>query len=276
MKSNERPGEEQVDQLLEAVLKSSKYRNVCQNLIRNIGTHELLKRQDLRSAIKSTKNKLHQISGAYFLRKPNYVLWLEKLRNAKELESGGPFRRICTEIMSYHYSTRQRLNVLNQFYVRIFSFLPPIHSVIDLACGFHPLALPWMPLPRDMNYYAFDIYSDLTSFLNDFMVIADVEGCAESRDILQDTPKIKADLAFLLNALPCLEQVEKSASLSILEALNADFLVVSFPAHSLGGRKRDMRGHHRASFKRLTQGKEWDVQELEFEAELAFLIHKGH
>jgi 16S rRNA (guanine(1405)-N(7))-methyltransferase len=269
------PGKEQLDQLLEAVLKSVKYRNVCQDLIRNIGTRELSKKQSLERAIKSTKNKLHQIGGAYFLRKPNYALWLEKLTNARKLESEGPFRRICAEIMSYHYSTRQRLNVLNQFYVRIFSLLPPIHSVIDLACGFHPLALPWMHLPPGTNYYACDIYSDLASFLNDFMVIADVEGCAESRDILQDTPKIKADLAFLLNALPCLEQVEKSASLSILEAINADFLVVSFPVHSLGGRKRDMRKHHSVNFKRLTQEKEWDVQELEFEAELAFLIHKS-
>jgi 16S rRNA (guanine(1405)-N(7))-methyltransferase len=276
MRSSDPLKEKQLDQLLEAVLKSFKYRNVCQDLIKNIGARELSRKQGLKSAIKSTKNKLHQIGGAYFLCKPNYALWLDKLRSARELESEDSFCRICVEIMSYHYSTRQRLKILDQFYARIFSLLPPIRSVMDLACGFHPLAIPWMPLPRDMNYYAYDIYSDLARFLNDFMVIANVEGHAESIDILQGTPKIKADLAFLLNTLPCLEQVEKSTSLSILEAVNADFLVVSFPAHSLGGRKKDMRKHHRASFNRLTHGKEWDVQELEFEAELAFLIHKSH
>jgi len=275
MKSDElSKRDNRLDQLLEAVLKSSKYRNVCEDLIKDIGMRELSKRQDLRIAIKSTKNKLHQIGGAYFLQKPNYGLWLKKLKKAKESRNEDLFRKTCTEIMSYHYSTKERLNGLDQFYARIFSLLPSIHSIVDVACGFHPLSIPWMPLSDQVNYYAYDVYKDLINFLNDFMVIANVQGYAEVRDVVQNTPRIKTDLAFMLNTLPCLEQIKKSAGLKILELINADFLIVSFPVRSLGGREKNMRRHYIARFNKLIQGKNWIAQQLEFSAELVFLIAK--
>jgi 16S rRNA (guanine(1405)-N(7))-methyltransferase len=267
--------DKQLDQLLEAVLKSSKYRNVCEDLIKNIGVRELSRRQNLKMAIKSTKNKLHQIGGAYFLQKPNYELWLEELRNAQNSRNEDLFRRTCAEIMSYHYSTRDRLKIIDRFYARIFSLLPPIHSIMDIACGFHPLSIPWMPLSGKVKYYAYDVYKDLVNFLNDFMAIANVHGYAETRDVVQNTPKIKTDLAFILSTLPCLEQIEKSAGLKILESMNANFLVASFPVRSLGGREKNMRRHYTTRFNELTQAKDWVVQQLDFSTELVFLITKN-
>jgi len=269
--SNER---KQLDQLVKAVLKSSKYRNVCEDLIKNIGMRELSKRKNLKIAVKSTKNKLHQIGGAYFLKKPNYGFWLEKLRKAKKSENKELFRKTCAEIMSCHYSTRERLNILNQFYVQIFSLLPPVQSVMDVACGFHPLSISWMPISAKVKYYAFDVYRDLIKFLNEFMVIDNVQGYAEARDVTQHAPEINADLAFILNTLPCLEQIEKSAGLKVLEAINANFLAVSFPAKTLGGREKNMLEHYEARFHKLTQKKDWVIQRLEFGSELVFLITK--
>jgi 16S rRNA (guanine(1405)-N(7))-methyltransferase len=60
MKSQEATKEKkQLDQLVNAVLKSPKYKNVCEDLIKNIGMRELSKRKNLKIAVKSTKNKLH-------------------------------------------------------------------------------------------------------------------------------------------------------------------------------------------------------------------------
>jgi 16S rRNA (guanine(1405)-N(7))-methyltransferase len=264
----------QIDQLVEAVLKSSKYRNVCEDLIRNIGMHELLKRRNLKTAIKTTKNKLHQIGGAYFLKKPQYEMWLEKLQEIKKSGNEDLFRRTCAEIMSHHYSTRERLKVLDEFYSRIFSNLPPIHSIMDVACGFHPLSIPWMPLPENTKYYAYDIYKDMIDFLNRFMHISNIQGFAEVRDILQHPPTIKTDLALLLNTLPCLEQIQKAAGLKTLEALNSEFLVVSFPVKTLGGREKDMRKHYEMTFDKLTEEKNWNIQRLEFKSELVFIVTK--
>jgi len=264
----------QLDQLVRAVLKSSKYRNVCEDLIKNIGMRELSKRKNLKIAIKSTKNKLHQIGGAYFLKKPNYGFWLEKLRKAKRSENKDLFRKTCAEIMSYHYSTRERLNILDEFYTRIFSLVPPVQSIMDVACGFHPLSIPWMPMSEKVTYYAYDVYKDMIRFLNEFMVIDNVRGYAEVRDVIQHAPEISTDLAFILNTIPCLEQIEKLAGLKILESINAKFLAVSFPAQTLGGREKSMLKHYEARFNKLTQKKDWVIQRLEFRTELVFLIRK--
>jgi 16S rRNA (guanine(1405)-N(7))-methyltransferase len=264
----------QLDQLVNAVLRSSKYRNVCKDLIRNIGGRELSKRKNLKTAVKSTKNKLHQIGGAYFLKKPDYDLWLQKLRIAKKSGNNEFFLKTCTEIMGYHYSTRERLNGLNQFYAQIFSLLPPIQSIMDVACGLHPLSIPWMPISARVKYYAFDIYRDLIEFLNGFMAIHGVQGYAEARDVTLHPPEIYADLVFVLNTIPCLEQVDRSAGLNILDSINAKFLAVSFPVRTLGGKEKNMPRFYEARFNRLTQEKDWKIQRLESQSELVFVIAK--
>jgi len=276
LKNDDERSEEkkQLDQLVKAVLKSSKYRNVCEDLIVNIGMRELRKRRNARIAIKTAKNKLHQIAGAYFLKKPEYGFWLEKLRKAKKSGNEDLFRKTCTEIMSYHYSTRERLDILDQFYARIFSLVPPVHSIMDVACGFHSLSIPWMPLSDKVKYYACDIYKDMIDFINRFMSISNVQGHAEVRDVVQHPPEVNADLAFVLNTIPCLEQIEKSAGLKILESINSNFLVVSFPVKSLGGRRKDMRKHYEARFHKLTEEKDWTIQRLEFRNELVFVVTK--
>jgi len=275
MESDE-PSEQskQLDQLVAAVLRSPKYRNICDDLIRSIGMQELSKRRNLKTAIKSAKNRLHQIGGSYFLTKPNYGLWLEMLRDAKRSGDKDLFRKTCAEIMSHHYSTRERLNILDEFYTRIFSLLPRIRSVVDVACGFNPLSIPWMPLSIETMYYAYDVYRDMISFLNDFIKIANIQGFAETRDVIQRPPHVSADLALILNTMPCFEQIDRSAGLKVLETINANFLVVSYPLQTLGGREKGMREHYEARFNRLTGKKDWLIQRLEFRNELVFLITK--
>jgi 16S rRNA (guanine(1405)-N(7))-methyltransferase len=274
MKKNDITSErEQLEELVNSVLESSKYRNVSEDLIRNIGSRELSKGQNVKAAIKATKNKLHQIGGAYFLKKPNYDFWLKKLREAKSLGEDS-FRETCTEIMHYHQSTRERLKILDQFYTRIFSLLPSVQSVMDAACGFNPLSIPWMPIPAEMKYYAYDVYKDLIDFVNGFMAIRNVQGHAEVREVIQHTPEVKTDVAFLLNTIPCLEQIEKWAGLKVLEAIDANFLVVSFPVKSLCGREKNMRKHYEIALSKLTREKDWNIQKIEFITEQVFLIKK--
>jgi len=264
----------QLEQLVNAVLKSSKYRNVCEDLIEHIGMRELSKGKSLKAAVKATKNKLHQVGGAYFLKKPKYDVWLERLNEAKKAKSESAFRMVCMEVMGYHYSTKERLTILDEFYSRIFSLLPPVHSVIDVACGFNPISIPWMPLSADAKYYAYDIYKDMISFINNFMTACNVQGYAEARDVTQKMPEIAADLAFVLNTIPCFEQIEKSSGEKVLKSLNSKFMVVSFPVKSLCGREKNMRKHYEAMFDRLVREKEWSVQRLEFGSELVFVIRK--
>jgi 16S rRNA (guanine(1405)-N(7))-methyltransferase len=260
-----------LDQLVEAILSSRKYRHVSQEFIKRLGSQELVKQRALKDAIKATKNKLHQVGGAYLEGEVPYVSWLDELRHAAQ-QDNEHLRDTCMRIMAHHASTRERLPILEQFYTTLLADLPPIKSVIDIACGLNPLALPWMPLAKDVQYYAYDIYQDMTDFLHEFFGIVQVQGCAQARDVIQSCPTQHVDLAFILKALPSLEQVDKSAALHLLETINANYLLVSFPVHSLGGRKKAMLGNYEARFRGLVAYKNWSVERFEFNSELVFRI----
>jgi 16S rRNA (guanine(1405)-N(7))-methyltransferase len=264
---------DELELLVQAVHKSPKYRSICLDVVRNVGARELAARHNLRDAVKATKSKLHQVGAAYW-DGATYLCWLDRLRSASSAGDSRELRRICLEAMAHHSSTRERLPILEQFYTRTLAGLPPPQVVLDLACGLNPLAIPWMPFPRGVQYYACDMYTDLARFLSVFLGMAGVQGRAEACDVLQAPPTRRADLALILKTLPCLEQLDKPAAARLLDVIQADHLLVSFPVRSLGGRDKRMLQNYEAHFQELLQGKPWSVQRFEFSTELAFLVHK--
>ena len=263
-----------VEQIVDAVLASSKYRHVSREFVRNLGADEFAKRRNLKEAIKATKNKLHQVAGAYLEQGGDYRLWLEQIRTELDVGDGDQVRRLCAGIMGAHASTRERLPILDNFYATTLASIAPIRSAIDIACGLNPLAIPWMPLAADAEYYAYDIYDDMMAFLRQFMELIQVRGRAETRDVIRACPTRKAELALVLKAIPCLEQIDRSAPLQLLERLQADYLLVSFPIRSLGGRNKGMATNYELRFHELVDGKNWSIQRFEFATELAFLVEK--
>src|SRR6185369_15725969 len=152
----------------------------------------------LKEAIKATKNKLHQVAGAYLDARLPYDEWLalltaaaaderrttnderptanddEALSNSVLSTQSSALAQACRDIMRHHASTRERLPILESFYTTTLASLGPVRSVLDLACGLNPLALPWMPIAPDASYYACDIYADMIAFLNGFFVRAKI------------------------------------------------------------------------------------------------------
>ena len=261
-----------LDRLADAILASAKYKNVCEDFIRNVGLRELSKQRSLKDAIKATKNKLHQVGGAYLDSRVNYARWLDQLRDAHGSSDREKFLKACRIVMSYHASTRERLEIIDRFYTETLAGLSPLHTVLDIACGLNPLAIPWMPLAANAKYYAIDIYQDMINFLNEFMALTDVQCHALAGDVLQYCPTQRVDIAFLLKTIPCLGQVDKFAGIRLLEMINADYLLVSFPVHTLGGRDKGMVTYYANQFRELVAGKPWDVKRFEFATELAFLV----
>ena len=266
--------ESQLDQLVQAVLGSPKYQYLSPELVYRIGKQEIIKRASIKEAIKATKNKLHQIGGAYLEKPPDYAKWLSELR---AIPAGDTLEinASCRRILSWHASTRERLPILEDFYNELFAHLPPIKTILDIACGFNPLALPWMPLPPDAQYLAWDIYADMVAFVNGFFDLVGQAGTAEVHDVLALTSTPRVDLALVLKTIPCLEQVDKSAGNQLLTAIQARYLLVSFPVQSLGGRSKGMPGHYETSFVRMMSGQPWGVKRFKFASELVFLIDKG-
>lgn len=270
---------EDLDALVAAVLSSSKYRHVSPALVRSVGARELATRPNLKAAIKATKNTLHQAGGAFNEAPLRYDRALAQLSAALAEDPatgpGSPFAETSRVLLSAHTSTRERLPILESFYATTLAGLPPPTTVLDVACGLNPLARPWMPFPATTRLIASDIYADQIAFLNDVMALGGYAGTAEVRDVVHDPPPQTADLVLVLKTLPCLEAIDKAAPARLLEALDAPLLLVSFPAQTLGGRRKGMVGHYEARFRELIDGRGWAAERFEFATELAFLVRKG-
>ena len=264
--------ETQLDQLVGAVLKSPKYRDLCEELVRHIGRRELAARRSPRAALKATKNKLHQVVSAYFESRIDYARALEELEQASASGDRAALRQVCQKWMAKHSSTRERIEILDQFYTATLAGVRPLRVVLDVACGLNPLAIPWMGLDEGTIYYACDVYTGLVRFIQDALPLLGVRGQAQPCDVTQSPPAQTADLALILKTIPCLEQVDKMAGGRLLETIRADHLLVSFPVHSLGGRSKGMVENYEARFRELVQDKPWSIQRFEFATELAFLV----
>jgi 16S rRNA (guanine(1405)-N(7))-methyltransferase len=260
--------------LVDTVRASPKYRSVSVELVRSIGARELAKRRPLKEAIKATKNRLHQVGGAYQERRIDYAACLDLLRQPARSDDSLEWRSACRQVMGQHTSTRERLPILDQFHTTVLAHIGPIRSVVDLACGLHPLSIPWMPLTDDVEYYAYDVYEDMVDFLNAFMALRGCRGRAEVVDVtgLQAMPSV--DLALLLKSLPCLEQLQSDLPLRLLESIPAAHLLISFPVHTLGGRQKGMADQYETRFRERLAEKPWQVTRYSFATELVLLVTK--
>ena len=265
---------DELTQLIDSVRAGPKYRQVAPDLIGLVGAQELAKRRNLKAAVKATKNKLHQIFGAYWHDQPAFADWLTLLQEAQGDEQ--LLQATCRTLMAHHASTRERLATLNRFYVTLFAGLGPVYSVLDLACGLNPLTLPWMPLAPNATYLACDIAQDQVDFLQNAMHYLGVNGSAQLCDLLQGPPVLAepVDVALLLKTIPCLEQVDRQIGARLLTQINASVLLVSFPAQSLGGRNKGMINHYGDHFATLVAAQGWPIEEFLLQNELVFRVHK--
>jgi 16S rRNA (guanine(1405)-N(7))-methyltransferase len=285
-----------IDEVVAAVLAAPKYRTIAPSLVRALAIRELVARRSVREAIKATKNKLHQVAGAYVEQRIDVTAWLRQLQshdaprpsvavddaliraalvNPRIAHRGEPFVRASLELMARHASTHERLPIVHRFYAELFAVLPPIQSALDVGCGLNPLAIPWMPLAPDAVYYASDIDSAIVEFVAHYLALIGIPGGAEVRDQATDPGGPPVDLALALKMLPVLEQIERGAAARLLDALDAPFVLVSYPVHTLGGRRKGMGATYEQQLEALVAGRQWEVRRFVFPGELAFLIRKG-
>jgi 16S rRNA (guanine(1405)-N(7))-methyltransferase len=227
-----------------------------------------------KAAVKDVRNKLHQIGGAYFKRPVDYAKATDELQHLPmefQTEEVGQF---CLEYMATHASTAERIPILKSFFKTTLEPISPIRSVLDVACGMTPLSIPWMPLEEGFTYYACDIYLDMLRFIQAFFNHFEIKGKAFTCDLVDKVPKEQAQVAFILKSIPCLEQVEKEIGLSLLEGVQADHILVSFPVSSLGGRRKGMPDFYQEHFYEMISEKPWQITRFEFSTELAFLVTK--
>jgi 16S rRNA (guanine(1405)-N(7))-methyltransferase len=264
------PHPDELEQLLAAIRASANYRSISPELIRRIGTRELAVRSNLKEAIKATKTKLHQVAGAY-VERTQYERWLHAIQAANDPEA---LRAACRTAMAGHVSSRERLGIIERFYNELFAHLGSVSSVLDLACGLNPLALPWMPSSISA-YYACDLDAELIGFVDTFLKHAGMSGRAEVCDLLAGLPSVATDVALLLKTVPVLDQLQRDGGLEVVRSIAATQIVVSYPTRSLGGRGKGFGQTYTEKFTTMAQHEGWQYKQLEFPGELVFIIRRG-
>ena len=263
-----------LQELVDAVRLNARYQSISEDLIRRVGLQELQKRANLKQAVKSTRSKLHQVGGAYLESRMPYDDWQAQLAALPQDARDPAVREFSSHVMQKHASTRERFPIREEFFQRTLSSICPIHSVLDLACGLNPLALSWMPMAEDAVYYACDIYENMVSFVGNFLDHCGLENHVSVCDLTSATPKQEVQVAFLLKTIPCLEQMDKTIGPRLLEEVNAEHLLISFPTRSLRGKNKGMVKHYHNHFEELVAGRGWQIRSYQYDEELAFLVSK--
>lgn len=264
-----------LDLLVEAVLSGGRYRAVNPELVRRIGERELAVRKSFKEAVKATRSRLHQVGGAYQEKPIDYGAYAQMLEGLPDDLADPTVRAFCTRLLAEHTSTRERLSIMESFYETLLKPLQPITSIADLACGLNPLALPWMPVSPETRYYACDIYSDMLSFIrlffDHFSQPIQVDLCDLTDFILPEPVQV----ALLLKTIPCLEHLDRDIGRKLITSLPAEHIIVSFPAHSLGGRSKGMPATYETRFIEMVSGTGWQVERHLFKTELVFVLHRS-
>ena len=236
-----------------------------------------MSKRDLRAVTKATRSKLHQAYGAYESR-VDYERAYRSLEATYAIGETEVVRAACTEVLALHTSTRERLPILERLYSEVFRHTGVPRTILDLACGLNPLSLPWMGLGGQVTYHAYDIDAARVAFLDRYLGLpgmAGVRGDARLQDVLCHPPAERGDVALLMKSSACLERQRAGATLDLIDALDVHHVVVTYPVHSLGRRRKGMPQHYERTFLAMVSDRPWPVTRLRFETELVYVIFKS-
>jgi len=267
-------GNPDIDSVVESIRQSKKYRDVeiCEDTIRDLLARELERPQKRGDAIKAAKKRLHHVMAPY-LGNPDYDRCSREVETAFQARDPDALKKRCARIMAAHASTRERLPILDRFHAAIFAETGAPRSLLDLACGLHPLSFPWMGLPSSTRYFAYDIHRQRVDFLNRYFSRQGLTPGAAMQDIVVHPPQQEADLALLFKEVHRLESRRRGCTAPLLDALRVRHLAISLPTRNLTGR-RSLLDKYRRLFYDIIAGRSWPVAEIVFENEIVFCVEK--
>jgi 16S rRNA (guanine(1405)-N(7))-methyltransferase len=264
---------EKTDALVRKILASHKYQalalpeeTVLDLIYRN--TTPGVKERELEKIV---RQKLHNIIAPY-LEELDYRSAMTGLSRISKGDEK-PLKEYCAKILAAHASTRERIPIMEEFYTKIFAHTGIPGSILDLACGLNPFALPWMALPAETKYHAYDLHKPRIDLINAFFQVVGRPQLAEKRDILVKPPELRADVAFFFKEAHRFEQRQHGCNRTFWQALKVKTIVVSLPSSNLTGSHSMLEGQ-RILVERAISGLDWKVTEILVDNEITFCIDK--
>ena len=229
------------NELFEKLSTNKKYRDVCPDAIRRViaeceGRYKKAKDMD-----KAVREKLHGITSA-FVNEQEYKKALSLAGEWRQDEGIPPYSKETNleELLSCHASTRERLPLaaMDTLYARIFEVTGTPETLLDLACGINPVY--FIAKYPSMQVTGADISGQSVN------IITICGGRALHGDLLCEgaVPPERYDVALLFKILPLLDRQREGSAMAVLNAVNAKYIVVSFPTRTLGGRNVGMEENY--------------------------------
>ncbi len=216
---------------------------------------------------KSVRESLRKVYGLFDAEKPR--------RKRQVLATLAADTSKARDALALHQSSRERLPHYLEIYRRIFALTGEPRAILDLGCGYNPYSydqLGCTPL-----YIAVDLPNEALAQIKEFFRKKRVRGLTHGLDLVTEHEKLAelatVDVAFLFKLLDSLETAERNVSAKLLDAVKAEWLVVSFPTVSIGGKKRIPR-ERRAWFEKLLRRKRWTYRAFAVGDEAFYVIRK--
>ena len=266
----------QRQQILEKILAMKKYRDsgLNQATVLDLIDQEAVRQSSFKALDKAVRRKLHNIVAPY-LGEPDYAALTERLAVVPDPSPDSPdIQALSLDVLREHASTAERLPYQTELYQRLFEKVGTPHTILDLACGLHPLAFPWMGLPLSTAYHAYDIIQPRIDFINRFFTTIGLAPLVENRDILVHPPQIEADLGIFFKEAHRFEKRQPGCNRDFWSSLRVETLAVSLPVRDLAGTHSLLDQHRKLVENNIDKKK--IREELLFEDEVIFLIdHPG-
>ncbi len=206
----------------------------------------------------------------------------ERQQLVEELVSKKPkdWKRLVTQILATHASTQERLSFFEKLYRQIFAITRKPKRIIDLGCGLHPYAIPFMKLQK-LEYFAYDLSEEELQTLEQFFAFLHTKnpqflGHAALLDLFhwQELKHLKkADVCFLFKMTDVLDRGKgHKVTEAVLREVPARCVVVSFPTKTMSGKR--MNYPKRKWIELLCDRLGWTFTLLEFANEVFYVIEK--
>jgi len=207
-----------------------------------------------RKFIKDIRRILHEVTGAYKIRKVG--------KRYKLLNKG-----LYDKILKTNKSTKERSYGL--LYEEIFSITGKPKKILDLGSGINPISLHNY---KDIEVIALEINKNDVDFLNIYFA-----QIGKGKALLFDVNKthvlktLKGDIGFLFKLVDILDlsKGHKNAE-NVVRGLNVKYIIVSFATKTLGG--RDMNFPYRGWFERLCERLGWKYKKLIKPNEIFYIV----
>jgi len=260
------------EKVLEKILKMPKYRDVeiPQDTVQSLIEQSMPLSKNQADLEKRVREKVHNIVALY-LGDIDYEKATDEFRQVKD--NPATLKEFSKNTLAYHASTKERGD-LEALYQALFDRIGNVKSIADLACGLHPLGLPFMGLPLDTAYYAYDLHKSRVDFLNIFITEQGYGGGCFHQDILTSPPEIKFDVAFFFKEAHRFEKRQAGIIVDFLESIQADKVVVSLPTQSFG-RNIHMIPKYEKIIEDYTNERGWGLDSFEVGGEMFYIIDRA-